>query len=111
MVSCSHILITQINTFGIPIGVLIPSIALIMMGYVKSNEATKAVWLLIAAVGLSAIGGCGWSLNHMDLSPNHAGTLMGICNGLSNILAAFAPLSVQFLVKDEVRLLIQFKNK
>lgn len=38
----------------------------------------------------------------MDISTNHAGTLMGITNGFSNICGIVAPLVVQFLVTDEV---------
>ncbi|CAG9761905.1 unnamed protein product [Ceutorhynchus assimilis] len=82
------------------IGTILPIIALIMMGYVKSGESTKVIWLLIVAVGSNAITGSGWSLNHMDLSPNYSGTVMGLCNGLSTIFSISAPLTVQYLVKD-----------
>ncbi|XP_066140972.1 putative inorganic phosphate cotransporter [Euwallacea fornicatus] len=83
------------------VGIVTTSIALFMMGYVKPDESTKAIWLLIAAISLSAFCNFGWPLNHMDLSPNHAGTLMGLCNGISNIFSGIAPLTVQLLVKDE----------
>ncbi|XP_050295549.1 putative inorganic phosphate cotransporter [Anthonomus grandis grandis] len=82
------------------LGLFLPSIALVMVGYVRPDQATKAVWLLILAVSLGSLTNCGWAVNHMDLSPNFAGPLMGICNGAANIMAIFAPLSVQFLVKD-----------
>lgn len=40
--------------------------------------------------------------NHIDLAPNYAGTLMGITNGVANIISIIAPLAVGFIVQDEV---------
>lgn len=37
----------------------------------------------------------------MDLSPNFAGTLMGITNFFANIVSIMAPLLVGFVVDDE----------
>lgn len=41
-------------------------------------------------------------VNHIDLAPNYAGTMMGITNGGANIVSIFAPLVVGFVVTDEV---------
>ncbi|XP_066253945.1 putative inorganic phosphate cotransporter [Euwallacea similis] len=83
------------------IGMILSAFALILMGYVKPDEPSKSIWLLIITIGLMGGVNCGLKLNHMDLSPNHSGTLMGLCNGFSNILGIVAPLAVQYIVKDE----------
>lgn len=62
--------------------------------------------LLVIAVGGSAGGKSGFFVNQLDIAPNHAGTLMGIVNGLSNIFGIFSTMACQYLVKDEVRLSI-----
>lgn len=79
-----------------------PAIALVLLGYTRSDQSTQAVILLIAAVGSNAFHYSGFSVNHMDLSPNHAGTVMGLCNGFSQITGIVAPLVVQFVVTDSV---------
>jgi len=81
---------------------LVPSVALLLLAYTKPDQTTQGVILLIFAVGFNAASFAGWTVNHMDLSPNHAGTLMGLCNGFSQITGAIAPLVVQMVVKNEV---------
>ncbi|KAF7287841.1 hypothetical protein GWI33_000194 [Rhynchophorus ferrugineus] len=83
------------------IGLLVPAGALIMLGYTKSDEYKQAVVLLVISVGFTSACYSGWTVNHMDLSPNHAGTLMGITNGFSQVTGAIAPLVVQLLVTNE----------
>lgn len=83
-------------------GLLIPACALIALGYTKTSQASQAVTLLIIAVGFNAACFSGFAVNHMDLSPNHAGSIMGLVNGLSQITGVVAPLVVQILVADLV---------
>ena len=44
----------------------------------------------------------GMQVNHIDLSPNYAGTLMGITNFAANVVSIVAPLIVGVVVSDEV---------
>ncbi|KAL1494024.1 hypothetical protein ABEB36_009697 [Hypothenemus hampei] len=83
------------------IGLLIPAVALIFLGLTPADDPNRAVSLLVVAVGFNAGIFCGFNVNHVDISPNHAGILMGITNGISNIFGIVAPLLVQFLVSDE----------
>ena len=57
--------------------------ALLIVGHVES------VWLAIAVMSvgnaLGAFGTGGFSVNHMDIAPKHAGTLMGITNTAGTI--------------------------
>lgn len=76
--------------------------ALIALGYVTSENPDLAVALLTVAVGFNAATFVGFQVNHIDLAPKHAGTMMGITNGAANILSIVAPLVVGFIVTDDV---------
>ncbi|KAL1509306.1 hypothetical protein ABEB36_004068 [Hypothenemus hampei] len=83
------------------IGLCVPALALVILAFISPDQKTQAVILLIFAVSFNAAVFAGWGVNHMDLAPNNAGTLMGICNGFSQITGAAAPLVVQSIVIDE----------
>ncbi|XP_013116292.1 putative inorganic phosphate cotransporter isoform X2 [Stomoxys calcitrans] len=83
------------------IGQWVPMCCLIALGYMSEDEKVLAITLLTFGVGFNAASFCGYLVNHMDLSPNFAGTMMGITNGLSNLLSVFAPLVVGAIVVDE----------
>lgn len=84
------------------IGLWMPAIALILLGYVTKENTTLAVFLLTLAVALNASAFVGYLINHMDLSPNFAGTLMGLTNCVANIMSLLGPLFVGFIVTDAV---------
>jgi len=79
-----------------------PAIALACLGYIDKEDVAIAVTLLVLAVGLNAGVYLGFQVNHIDLSPNFAGTMMGITNGLANILSIIGPLVVGVVVTTEV---------
>ncbi|XP_031352877.1 putative inorganic phosphate cotransporter isoform X2 [Photinus pyralis] len=85
------------------IGLYIPAAALILLGTLDSgvNMTGMVISLLIIAVGSNAAHMCGYQVNHLDLSPTHAGTLMGITNGFSNIFSILGPLLVHYVVVDK----------
>ncbi|XP_066253956.1 putative inorganic phosphate cotransporter [Euwallacea similis] len=83
------------------LGLFLPAVALAFLGYTRADQATQAVVLLITAVGTNGFHYSGFSVNHIDLSPNYAGTIMGLCNGFSQITGVVAPLVVQFFVTNE----------
>lgn len=84
------------------LGTLIPAIALVILAFAEEGQKGLVIGLLVAAVGFNAAVFSGYNVNHIDLSPNHSGFLMGITNGISNISGILAPLAVQFVVTDEV---------
>uniref|UniRef100_A0A6P7GM52 Putative inorganic phosphate cotransporter n=1 Tax=Diabrotica virgifera virgifera TaxID=50390 RepID=A0A6P7GM52_DIAVI len=63
------------------IGMLIPALALILLGQCSKDTSEVAVILLIIAVGANGATFCGTFINNLDLSPNFAGVLYGIMNG------------------------------
>lgn len=83
------------------LGHYVPAITLIALGF-SGKDQTLAIILLIASVSVNAATFCGYQVNHMDLSPTHAGSLMGLTNGLSNIFSIIAPLAVQYIVTGGV---------
>lgn len=83
-----------------------PMVMLIALGYVPREKTDTAVTLLTLAVGMNAGTYVGYLINHMDLSPNYAGVLMGLTNFVSNIVSIIAPLMVGVIVGDDVRNII-----
>jgi len=63
---------------------------------------TLAIILLVLALGLSAIGSHGFQMNHIDLAPNYAGTLIAIINCLGNLMTLSGPLITAAIVTHEV---------
>lgn len=86
------------------IGLWIPMVTLIGLAYVDPEQSELAVVLLCFTVGMNGATYLGYNMNHIDLSPNFAGILMGITNCVANIMSIIAPLIVGFIVTDEVRL-------
>lgn len=75
--------------------------ALVALGYVTAQEQHLAIGLLVIAVGINSATYLGFQVNHIDIAPNFAGTLMGLTNGAANIMSIIAPLTVGFFVHDE----------
>ncbi|KAH8407686.1 hypothetical protein KR222_010729, partial [Zaprionus bogoriensis] len=82
------------------IGMLCPMLLLIALGYVPKDQDTLAVFLLILTVGVSSASHVGFLVNHIDLSPNFAGIIMGLCNAFANSAGLVAPLIVGAIVTD-----------
>ncbi|XP_046866055.1 putative inorganic phosphate cotransporter isoform X1 [Drosophila willistoni] len=78
-----------------------PMACLIGLGYMTANEKTWAILLLTLAVGINAGCSCGYLINHIDLSPNFAGPMMGVTNGIAGITSIVAPLIVGAILTDE----------
>ncbi|KAL0272549.1 UNVERIFIED_CONTAM: hypothetical protein PYX00_005477 [Menopon gallinae] len=71
--------------------------ALLYLSFVTKEQKTLAVVLLVVTVGVNAGVYIGFQVNHIDLSPNFAGTMMGITNCVSNIFSIIGPLVVGFI--------------
>ncbi|XP_033246484.1 putative inorganic phosphate cotransporter [Drosophila miranda] len=83
------------------IGLWIPMITIIGLGYVRADQSTLAVVQLCFTVGMSGATYLGFNMNHLDLSPNFTGILMGITSCVANIMSIIAPLVVGVIVTDE----------
>lgn len=83
----------------------VPAIGLILVGFVGQDQKTLAIVLMTASVGINAGNTIGSALNTIDLSPNHAGILMGIVNTSANVIPILTPLLVGLIVQNEVSFL------
>lgn len=84
------------------LGHWVPAAALVALGYVTKENTPLAIGLLTVSVGMNGGAYVGFLVNHMDLSPNFAGTLMGLTNCLSNFMSLLGPLFVSVVVTDAV---------
>jgi len=82
-----------------------PGLALLGLNFINTEDSTAAVALLTVAVGLNAAISVGFMVNHIDLSPNYAGIMMGITSCIANIMSIIAPMLVGLIVTNEVSFL------
>ncbi|XP_049308319.1 putative inorganic phosphate cotransporter isoform X2 [Bactrocera dorsalis] len=82
------------------IGFWVPIVPLILLGYMRADQSELALVLLVIIVGVNTASNLGFLINHIDLSPNFAGILMGITNGAANVMSLLAPLAVGVIVTD-----------
>ncbi|XP_072377671.1 putative inorganic phosphate cotransporter isoform X2 [Diabrotica undecimpunctata] len=77
-------------------------IMLFIVGFLpETTNRYVVVAILIASEGVHAATSAGYNISHIDLSPNFAGTLMGLVNTAEEIFSLITPLSVQYIVTDE----------
>ncbi|CAG9857052.1 unnamed protein product [Phyllotreta striolata] len=83
------------------IGSFATGVLLLIFGYLPENtDRYVAVALLVASTGVHSAISSGYSINHYDLSPNFAGTIMGVMNEGEELLSIVTPLAVQYVVTD-----------
>lgn len=75
-----------------------------------ATSAVLAVAILTIAVGLNACTYVGYMCNHMDLSPNFAGSLMGLTNSVANTMSILGPLTVGYILTDDETAEASFTN-
>lgn len=76
------------------------ALSLFILGVMTSKDVKLIIFLLIVTVALGSGIYTGFLTNHIDLSPNFCGTLMGITNSLANITSILGPLCVGWIVTD-----------
>ena len=81
------------------IGQLIPALGLIGLSFVGC-QPIWAIVCLIVSVGFNGASYSGFEVNQIELSPNYAGTLMGIGNMFANMCGFIAPYVAGVIVND-----------
>ncbi|OQV14447.1 Sialin [Hypsibius exemplaris] len=84
---------TQVRRSFHFVGQIIPAACLIAVGYIGC-DVYGAVTLLVLSVGGTALALSGFQVNHIDVSPTFAGTLMGLTNTLATIPGIVGPFVV-----------------
>jgi len=81
-------------------GLLIPGLFLIVIGFLGCNRIL-VVSAVVISVGSSGLAMSGYGVNHLDLAPKHAGTLMGLTNTLATVPGFLGPQVVGALTYHE----------
>ncbi|XP_011178018.1 putative inorganic phosphate cotransporter [Zeugodacus cucurbitae] len=82
------------------LGLWVPVVTLIWLGYMTREQSDLAIILLTFTVGMNSAAHLGFQVNHIDLTPNFAGTLVGMTNSASHVASSIAPLVVGYVVTD-----------
>nr|XP_022921020.1 putative inorganic phosphate cotransporter [Onthophagus taurus] len=85
---------TSIGLFG-------PAIIFLIISGVDDLTTIKVVVLIMIGLSMNSATLSGFQLNHIDISQNHAGTLMGITNSCANLCGIITPIIVDIIVVDE----------
>ncbi|XP_030760226.1 vesicular glutamate transporter 1-like isoform X2 [Sitophilus oryzae] len=82
------------------LGAILPSVVLIGLAYTSKSEVVLGVILLNVIIGLNSLLLYASQINHVDLAPKYAGTLVGIENSCSMGVAMTGPIFVQYFVTE-----------
>ncbi|CAG9837622.1 unnamed protein product [Diabrotica balteata] len=80
----------------------ISAAALLVQSYLPDDTIVWSVIMLVTAVGVQAAAVGGFEVNHLDLSPNYAGIILGICNTFGETLSIFGLTAIHLIVTEEV---------
>jgi len=81
-------------------GSIIPTIIFVAIGFIPKGYVELAVTALVLANSFNAAIGMGGALNPIDLAPQHAGIIMGVCNTAGSIISIIAPMAVGWVVQS-----------
>jgi len=82
------------------IGMLGGAIFLVAVSFLSCTQTALAVTLMTLASTFCGVSMCGFFVNHMDIAPVYAGTLMGVSNGVAAASGFIAPLVAALLTTD-----------
>lgn len=80
----------------------IPAAAFIGLCFVAGDNVIGNIVLLSVAIAAASGQAIGSSLNHIDLSPNHAGLIYGITNTTISFIGLISPIVIGSIVTDSV---------
>lgn len=85
------------------LGLFIGTVFLVALSFLDCTQTMLAVTLLTFAVSSGGFTFSGFFVNHMDIAPIYAGTLMGISNGVAAISGFIAPTIAAIMTKSQTR--------
>ncbi|XP_039955773.1 putative inorganic phosphate cotransporter [Bactrocera tryoni] len=92
--------LTAMRKIANTLALWLPALLMIGVGFLDDGNKALAISLMTMTVGFNAGATVGCVLSTIDLSPNHAGVVMGITNPVANIIPLITPLVVGIVVKD-----------
>lgn len=75
-----------------------------------AGTAVGATVCLTLAVGLGAFAWAGFSVNHLDIAPQHASVLMGVSNTFATIPGIISPIISGYIVTTPVSIIFILIN-
>lgn len=78
-----------------------PAIFIVIATYVGCDRML-AVGMFTIAMGFMGTFYCGMKVNALDLSPNYAGTIMAIVNGIGGLTGIIVPYLVGALTENVI---------
>jgi len=82
---------------------------LIGLSYMDCTQTALAVVLLVLAVTTSGFVFSGYFVNHMDIAPQYAGTLMAIGSGIGTISGFVAPYVAATVTESVSKAVVTFE--
>lgn len=78
---------------------VIPAIMIVLASYAGCNRLLVVAWFTLA-MGFMGTFYPGMKVNPLDLSPNYAGSLMAVTNGIGALTGVAAPTFVGFMTPN-----------
>ncbi|KDR19760.1 Sialin [Zootermopsis nevadensis] len=97
MLRNKYLSITVVRKISVATSEFIPAVLLVVLGFLSKSSATVAVVLLALASAVGGASSSGSLPNIVDLSPNFAGTLIGIIKTMALIPGVLSPNTVSLL--------------
>ncbi|XP_043238701.1 putative inorganic phosphate cotransporter [Amphibalanus amphitrite] len=82
------------------IGMYIPALTLVGVSFAGCSDVL-VLTLMVTTVGFNGAVLSGYNINHMDLAPNFAGTLMGITNCVATLAGVLAPFQAGYVLNQQ----------
>ncbi|XP_011178086.2 putative inorganic phosphate cotransporter [Zeugodacus cucurbitae] len=92
--------LTAVRKIANTMALWLPAFLMIGIGFLDDTNKSWAIALMTLNVGFNGGITIGCVLSTIDVSPNHAGVVMGIVNTLANVVSLLTPLVVGFIVTD-----------
>ncbi|OWF44378.1 Sialin [Mizuhopecten yessoensis] len=86
------------------IGMFVPAIFLIAVGYMDCYHQIEAVALLTLSLAFCGFQFASFFVNHADIAPNYAGTIFGITNTGASVPGILAPYVVSSITQNVSKL-------
>ncbi|CAG9822430.1 unnamed protein product [Phaedon cochleariae] len=101
LITKQYLTVTKARKLFTVIGCVGAAIFVFTFGFLSANAITWSVVTLIAQATARSPVSVGYMVNHIDLSPNFSGTLMGIINTAAEVFSIITPITIQYIVTDE----------
>jgi len=99
LISGQYITVTQARKLFAGLASVFPSICVVAASYAGCNKVFVVLWFTLA-FGFMGNYYPGLRVNILDLSPNYAGSIMAVINGIASLSGVAAPTIVGMMIPD-----------